>query len=104
MKYDHESLQNIFSTSKALSSLVVALLADKGLLHYDQPVSELWPEFAQSGKQAITVADVMRHDGGLANLGTSFSFNQLSADGIGRNDIGRVIEAAAPVWPTEVGL
>ena len=104
VKYNHESLQNIFSTSKALSSLVVALLADRGLLSYDQPVCELWPEFVQSGKQAITVADVMRHDGGLATLGTCFSFDQLSADGIRRNDVGRVIEAATPAWPTEVGL
>ncbi len=45
----------VFSAGKALCSTAVHLLADRGLLTYDQPLSDLWPEFARNGKEATTV-------------------------------------------------
>lgn len=38
-----------------MCSTAVHLLADRGLLGYDQRLSELWPEFACNGKEATTV-------------------------------------------------
>ena len=43
----------------------MALLVDKGLVQYEEKVATYWPEFAQGGKDEITVADVMRHSGGV---------------------------------------
>jgi len=46
----------------------MALLKDKGLVKYEEKVCTYWPEFAQNGKENITVADVLRHEGGLDRL------------------------------------
>lgn len=45
-----------FSAGKAVCSTAVHLLADRGLLRYDQRLSELWPEFACNGKETTTVS------------------------------------------------
>ena len=47
---------------------MMAILRDKGLLSYDEKVATYWPEFAQAGKQDITVKDVLRHEANLENL------------------------------------
>jgi CubicO group peptidase (beta-lactamase class C family) len=62
----HErTLASIFSGSKALTSTCIHLLADRGELDVHSPVAEYWPEFAQAGKQDITVAMVMGHRSGV---------------------------------------
>ena len=43
----------------------MALLVERGLVQYEEKVSTYWPEFAQGGKDEITVGDVMRHSGGV---------------------------------------
>ena len=42
-KYSPQSIQNVFSCTKALSSIVVAMLVDKGYIRYDMPIAEIWP-------------------------------------------------------------
>jgi CubicO group peptidase (beta-lactamase class C family) len=63
--YDDATLQVLFSTSKGLVALAVAICVERGLLTYDEPVGLFWPEFAVAGKEAITVAEVMSHQAGL---------------------------------------
>ncbi len=58
----------VFSATKGLASTVIHRLADRGLLSYDEPVAEYWPEFAANGKEDITVRDVLRHRSGLSHL------------------------------------
>ncbi len=58
----------VFSTTKGLASTVIHRLVDRGLLHYDVPVAEYWPEFGVNGKAGITVRDLMRHRAGLSHL------------------------------------
>jgi CubicO group peptidase (beta-lactamase class C family) len=58
----------IFSATKGVSATVIHRLADRGLVDYDAPVAEYWPEFGANGKAEITVRDVMRHRAGLSNL------------------------------------
>lgn len=58
----------VFSVTKGLASTVIHRLADRGLIDYDNPVSEYWPEFGANGKADITVRDVMRHRAGLSQL------------------------------------
>jgi CubicO group peptidase (beta-lactamase class C family) len=57
-----------FSTTKGVASTVMHILADQGLLDYDEPVATYWPEFAQEGKDAITIRHVMAHQSGLYHL------------------------------------
>jgi len=58
----------VFSVTKGLTSTVIHRLADRGLIDYDTPVSEYWPEFGANGKADILVRDVMRHRAGLSHL------------------------------------
>jgi CubicO group peptidase (beta-lactamase class C family) len=51
-----------------LASAVIHRLADRGLIDYDTPVAEYWPEFGANGKADITVRDAMRHRAGLSQL------------------------------------
>ena len=47
---------------------VIHRLADRGLIDYDAPVAEYWPEFGAKGKSELTVREVMRHHAGLSGL------------------------------------
>ena len=58
-----------YSATKGVASMVIHRLADRGLLDYDAPVSEYWPEFAAQGKGAITVRMALTHRAGLSRLG-----------------------------------
>lgn len=55
----------IFSCTKGLSSFMVAMLVDEGLVDYDQPVASVWPEFAANGKDRVTIGDALAHRAGL---------------------------------------
>jgi CubicO group peptidase (beta-lactamase class C family) len=63
--WHHDTLASIFSGSKALTSTCIHLLADRGELHLQVPVADYWPEFAQAGKQDITIATVLGHRSGV---------------------------------------
>ena len=58
----------VFSATKGMASTVIHRLTDRGLIDYDAPVAEYWPEFGANGKADITVRDVMRHCAGLSQL------------------------------------
>lgn len=58
----------VFSATKGMASTVIHRLADRGLIDYDAPVAEYWPEFAANGKSILTVREVMRHQAGLSGL------------------------------------
>ena len=58
----------VFSASKGMAATVIHRLADRGLIDYEAPVAEYWPEFAANGKGALTVCEVMRHTAGLSGL------------------------------------
>lgn len=60
-----DTLVNIWSATKGVVATAVAMLVDKGRLSYDAPVARYWPEFAQAGKQDITVAGLMSHQAGV---------------------------------------
>ena len=54
-----------YSTTKGIASTLLHILADRDELDYDDPVSKFWPEFAQGGKQDVTIRQVMCHEAGL---------------------------------------
>ena len=58
----------VFSATKGMTSTVIHRLVDRGLIDYDEPVAEYWPEFGANGKSNITVRQVMRHRAGLSAL------------------------------------
>jgi CubicO group peptidase (beta-lactamase class C family) len=69
--WEEDTMVLVWSTTKGLSALAMALAHSRGLYDYDEPVSKYWPEFAQNGKDKITVRQLMAHQAGL------FAFDEL---------------------------
>lgn len=60
-----DTLSLSFSTTKGIVSTLLHILASRGELEYDRPVANYWPAFAQKGKAAITVRQLLCHEAGL---------------------------------------
>ncbi len=63
-----DTLVLVYSTSKGLAAMTIALAHSRGLIEYDATVASYWPEFAAGGKQAITVRQLLSHQAGLCAL------------------------------------
>jgi CubicO group peptidase (beta-lactamase class C family) len=55
----------IWSATKGLAAMTLALAHSRGWLDYDAPVCRYWPEFAQHGKERLTVRQLLAHQAGL---------------------------------------
>ena len=98
--FNGDSLVNVFSSSKTLESILLARLFDKGLIDYNEPIATYWPEFCQQGGQpsSTTIADMMRHEAGLAAFDASIPLASLQADAIKQNAIGKIIEQQSQMF------
>lgn len=94
--YRADSLQNIFSSTKVLTSIVVAMLVDRGHLAYDQLVTDIWEEYAQCSKGTTTIAMLMRHEAGLAQFDQPLSVADLTADTLSNGRAGDIIAGQKP--------
>jgi CubicO group peptidase (beta-lactamase class C family) len=64
-RWTRDTLANVFSTTKGLTAICAHRLAGQGKLELDAPVARYWPEFAQNGKEHITVRQLLNHSAGL---------------------------------------
>jgi CubicO group peptidase (beta-lactamase class C family) len=55
----------VHSATKGLAAMTLALAHSRGWLDYEERVCTYWPEFAQRGKDAITVRQLLAHQAGL---------------------------------------
>jgi len=94
-----DTLVNVFSSGKSMEAIALASLHGKGLLDYEKKIADYWPEFAQNGKQDLTVADLMRHEGGMAGFDTPIDPESLLTKNIKKNQIGSVIETHPVRFP-----
>jgi CubicO group peptidase (beta-lactamase class C family) len=58
----------VYSTTKGLAAMTMALAHSRGWLDFEAPVCRYWPEFAQQGKERITVRQLLAHQAGLFAL------------------------------------
>jgi len=91
-KFSPNSIVNIFSSGKSLEAIAIASLVGRGLLDYKAKIVDYWPEFGANGKGELTIADLMRHEGGLAAFNTSLDPEDLFTENIKQNSVGKVIE------------
>ena len=60
-----DTIANLFSCTKTFTAVTALQLVGEGKLALDAPVANYWPEFAQAGKQAITLRQLLSHRAGL---------------------------------------
>jgi CubicO group peptidase (beta-lactamase class C family) len=75
--WEQDTIVNVWSTTKTVTSLAVLMLADRGLVDVDAPVGRYWPEFAVQGKEGVLVRHLMGHTSGVAAWNTPFAFDGL---------------------------
>ena len=94
--FSADSLVNVFSSGKSLEAITLAMLADRGRLDFDARIADYWPEYAANDKHETTVADLMRHEAGLAAFDTTINAQDLHPDRIQDNALGEIIAEHAP--------
>ena len=55
----------VYSATKGLAAMTLAIAHSRGWLDYEERVRTYWPEFAQQGKEKITVRQLLAHQAGL---------------------------------------
>ena len=71
-----DTLVNVYSTTKGIASAALATVVEEGLLDYDAPVRDYWPEF-QAGTGGLTVAQFLSHQSGVCGLRDPVSVEDL---------------------------
>ncbi len=92
--WEENTIVNVFSSTKTVSFLCALVLAGRGLLDFDAPVSTYWPEFAQNGKESVLVWHLMNHAAGLSGMDVPVS----SSDFYDWDKITGLLAAQAPWW------
>lgn len=82
-----------FSASKAVTALLMHILAEENLVNLNDPVSHYMPEFAQHGKGAITLHQILSHRGGIPGLPRNAPLDTLWD----RDEIWRLLCQAKPI-------
>jgi CubicO group peptidase (beta-lactamase class C family) len=74
-----DTLVNVWSTTKGVVALAIAMLVERGKLDYAAPVARYWPEFAANGKDEITLDCLMSHRAGLPGASEPMTLDDLYA-------------------------
>ena len=93
--WEEDTLVLVYSTSKGLAAMTLALAHSRGWLDYDEHVTTYWPEFAQAGKRNVTVRQLLGHEAGLPVVDERLDPRILA-------DFDRLAAAIAkqrPAWP-----
>lgn len=92
--WEENTVVLVYSTTKGMAAMTLAIAHSRGWLDYEQRVCTYWPEFAQNGKENITVRQLLSHQAGL------FAFDEqgdraLVAD---HDRLAAVLARQKPVW------
>jgi CubicO group peptidase (beta-lactamase class C family) len=66
--WQEDTIVFVASTTKVPMVIALLMVIDRGLIDLDRTVAHYWPEFAQGGKAAVTVRDVLTHQAGVPSL------------------------------------
>ena len=94
-----DTIINVYSTTKTMTFICMLMLADRGLVDFNEPVATYWPEFAQNGKEGVLLRHVMCHNAGLSGFDPAITATDLY-------DWDRIctgLAAQAPWWEPGTG-
>ena len=92
--WEKDTMVLVFSTSKGLAGMAMALANSRGWLDYEEKVCTYWPEFAQNGKEKITVRHLLSHQAGLFALDTPVDKRVVSD----LDQLAAILAQQKPAW------
>jgi CubicO group peptidase (beta-lactamase class C family) len=93
--WQRDTMVNMFSTTKGVAALAVALAVSRGLFGYDDKVVDHWPEFAAAGKADVTVRQLLGHQAGLCVLTPAPTVRDVADPA----RLSAMLAAQKPAWP-----
>jgi CubicO group peptidase (beta-lactamase class C family) len=84
----------VFSIAKGLTAAAIHVLAARGQIDLDAPVSKYWPEFAAHGKGEVSLAAVLAHRSGVSTVDRRLTLDDLRDDA----RIADLVAAQRPLW------
>ncbi|MDV3123446.1 beta-lactamase family protein [Mycobacterium sp. 21AC1] len=94
LAWERDTITNVFSITKTVTSLATLMLVDAGELDIDAPVAQYWPEFAAGGKENMTARHILSHSSGLSGLDAPVGLHDLYDSKV----ISGRLAAQAPWW------
>jgi len=93
--WNEDTMVIVHSTTKGLAAMTLAVAHSRGWLDYEERVSRYWPEFAQQGKERVTVRQLLAHSAGLYALDEPV--NRALVRDLDR--LAAVLARQKPAWP-----
>jgi len=90
--WEEDTLVLIWSATKGLGSACLLHVLQEHKIDIESRVGEFWPEFAQAGKENITLAQLLSHQAGLAALDREVEILDYKA-------VVAALEQQEPNWP-----
>ena len=92
--WEEDTMVIVHSATKGMAAMTIALAHSRGWLDYEERVCKYWPEFAQRGKETITVRQLLAHQAGL------FAFDEpVDRETVADLDrLATVMARQAPAW------
>lgn len=85
----------VYSATKGLAAMALALAHSRGWLDYEERVAWYWPDFAQHGKERITVRELLAHQAGLFAIDDPVD-RDIVAD---PDRLAAILARQRPAWP-----
>lgn len=92
--WQRDTLANVWSTTKGMGALVCGMLAERGLMSYEDKVSKHWPEFAAEGKGDVTVGQMLSHQAGLCGPSVPTTAEEMCNQAL----MAERLATQAPLW------
>jgi CubicO group peptidase (beta-lactamase class C family) len=94
-----DTLAVVYSSTKGATALCAHILADRGLLDVEAPVTRYWPEYGAAGKEATLVKHFLNHTAGVLTFPRYWEV--IDAEGRGLEQTEEIVArlaAAPPAW------
>jgi CubicO group peptidase (beta-lactamase class C family) len=89
-----DDLQGVFSSTKGVAGVCIALLVQRGALDLDAAVSRYWPEFAGGGKGDVSVRVALSHQAGIPGVEPQLTLEEI----IDHDRVAARLAAQVPHW------
>jgi CubicO group peptidase (beta-lactamase class C family) len=93
--WEQDTMVVVHSASKGLAAMTLAIAHSRGWLDYEERVAHYWPEFAQHGKETITVRQLLAHQAGLFAIDEPVD----RADVADLDRLAIILARQKPAWP-----